>query len=51
VMTCIPAGEAWSGYPARPHRMWLRSTSVFYKLPELAKRIRVFERESGKEGS
>jgi len=51
VMTDIPAGEFWSGYPARPHRMWLRSTSVFYKLPELVKRIRVFERERGEEGS
>lgn len=39
VMTDIPAGELWSGYPARPHRMWLRATSLFYKLPELARRI------------
>ncbi len=49
VMTDIPAGEFWSGYPARPHRMWLRSTSVFYKLPDLVRRIGAFERESGKE--
>ena len=50
VMTDIPAGEFWSGYPARPHRMWLRSTSMFYKLPELARRIGAFEKKSGKEG-
>jgi len=50
VMTDIPAGEVWSGYPARPHRMWLRSTSMFYKLPELVKRIGAFEKTSGKEG-
>jgi UDP-3-O-[3-hydroxymyristoyl] glucosamine N-acyltransferase len=50
VMTDIPAGEVWSGYPARPHRMWLRSTSMFYKLPELVKRMGAFEKTSGKEG-
>ncbi len=50
VMTDIPAGEVWSGYPARPHRMWLRSTSIFYKLPEIVKRMGAFEKTSGKEG-
>ncbi len=51
VMTDIPAGETWSGYPARPHRMWLRSTSMFYKLPELVRRIGAFERDRDEEGS
>jgi UDP-3-O-[3-hydroxymyristoyl] glucosamine N-acyltransferase len=51
VMTDIPPGETWSGYPARPHRMWLRSTSMFYKLPELVRRIGVFERERDEEES
>ena len=50
VMTDIPAGEVWSGYPARPHRMWLRSTSIFYKLPEIVKRMGAVEKKSGKEG-
>jgi UDP-3-O-[3-hydroxymyristoyl] glucosamine N-acyltransferase len=46
VMTDIPAGETWSGYPARPHRSWLRSTSVFYKLPELVRRVEALEDDS-----
>ncbi|MCL7927862.1 MAG: UDP-3-O-(3-hydroxymyristoyl)glucosamine N-acyltransferase [marine benthic group bacterium] len=49
VMTDIPAGEIWSGYPARPHRMWLRATSYFYKLPELARRIEALGRSAGED--
>jgi UDP-3-O-[3-hydroxymyristoyl] glucosamine N-acyltransferase len=49
VMTDIPPGEIWSGYPARPHRMWLRATSYFYKLPELARRIEALARSSGED--
>lgn len=44
VMSNIPEGETWSGRPARPHREWLRASSVFYKLPELLQRIRSLER-------
>jgi UDP-3-O-[3-hydroxymyristoyl] glucosamine N-acyltransferase len=46
VMTDIPPGELWSGYPARPHRTWLRATSLFYKLPDLARRIELLARHS-----
>jgi UDP-3-O-[3-hydroxymyristoyl] glucosamine N-acyltransferase len=49
VMTDIPAGEIWSGYPARPHRMWLRATSYFYRLPDLARRIETLGRSSGED--
>ncbi len=44
VMSDIPEGETWSGSPARPHREWLRASSVFYKLPELLRRLRSLER-------
>lgn len=43
-MSDIPAGEIWSGRPARPHRQWLRATSAFYKLPELVRRLTALER-------
>ncbi len=43
-MTNIPAGEMWSGRPARPHREWLRATSAFYKLPDLLRRLKALER-------
>ena len=35
----IPAGETWSGYPARPHREALRSHAALFKLSGMIKRI------------
>ncbi len=35
----VPAGESWSGYPARPHRESLRATGALLKLPPLLRRI------------
>ncbi len=35
----IPAGETWSGYPARPHREALRAQAALFKLPGLLRRI------------
>ncbi len=35
----IPAGETWSGYPARPHREWLRAQAALYKIPALLKSL------------
>lgn len=45
----IPAGETWSGYPARPHKEALRAQAALFKLPALLRRIeRLLERsESG----
>ena len=37
----IPAGETWSGYPARPHRESLRAHAALFRLPSL---IRALER-------
>jgi UDP-3-O-[3-hydroxymyristoyl] glucosamine N-acyltransferase len=31
----VPAGETWSGYPARPHREALRAQAATFKLPSL----------------
>lgn len=33
----------YSGFPAIPHREWLRAVTLFAKLPELAKRIKELE--------
>lgn len=38
----IPGGT-YSGYPAMPHREWLRASSFFARLPELNKRIKALE--------
>jgi UDP-3-O-[3-hydroxymyristoyl] glucosamine N-acyltransferase len=35
----IPAGETWSGYPARPHRESLRSHAALLKLSGMVKQI------------
>jgi len=35
----VPAGETWSGYPARPHRESLRASAALQRLPGLLRRI------------
>ncbi|MCC6319575.1 MAG: UDP-3-O-(3-hydroxymyristoyl)glucosamine N-acyltransferase [Gemmatimonadaceae bacterium] len=35
----VPAGETWSGYPARPHREALRSHAALFKLSGMIRRI------------
>jgi UDP-3-O-[3-hydroxymyristoyl] glucosamine N-acyltransferase len=48
VFGTIPAGQTWSGYPARPHREALRSQAALFRLAPLLKRI---ERLLGDEGT
>ena len=45
----IPAGETWSGYPARPHRDALRAQAATFKLPSIFRRLErlVAERREG----
>lgn len=42
----VPAGEVWSGYPARPHRQAMRSQGHVSRLPELLRRVRRLEARS-----
>jgi UDP-3-O-[3-hydroxymyristoyl] glucosamine N-acyltransferase len=35
----VPAGETWSGYPARPHQEALRAQAATFKLPALIRRL------------
>lgn len=41
----VPAGEDYGGYPARPHREWLRSHAVLYGLAPVARELQVLARE------
>jgi len=42
----VPAGETWSGYPARPHRQSLRASAAVLKLADMIKKLeRLVERE------
>jgi UDP-3-O-[3-hydroxymyristoyl] glucosamine N-acyltransferase len=43
----VPAGETWSGYPARPHKESLRAQAAMFKLPALMRRLR--SRDGGDE--
>jgi UDP-3-O-[3-hydroxymyristoyl] glucosamine N-acyltransferase len=41
----VPAGETWSGYPARPHKEALRAYAALFRLSGLMKRLeRLVER-------
>ena len=35
----VPAGETWSGYPARPHREALRASGALFKLAGMMRRL------------
>ena len=41
----IEEGEVVSGFPAMKNKSWLRSSSIFKKLPELAKKLRQLDRK------
>lgn len=43
VTTDVPAGETYSGYPARPHAEALRAQAALFRLPALLRRIRELE--------
>jgi UDP-3-O-[3-hydroxymyristoyl] glucosamine N-acyltransferase len=48
VFGSIPAGETWSGYPARPHKEALRAQAAMFKLPSLIRALeRLVERDRG----
>lgn len=44
VHNSISSGQIFSGYPAFPHKEWLKSASVFPKLPEMRKTINALEK-------
>jgi UDP-3-O-[3-hydroxymyristoyl] glucosamine N-acyltransferase len=35
----VPAGETWSGYPARPHRDSLRASAALFKLAGMIRKL------------
>ena len=40
IIADVKDGEVVSGFPSIPNKSWLRSISIFKKLPELAKKLR-----------
>jgi len=49
VMGDVPEGQIYSGTPAIPHKIWLRSQNIYTKLPEYIKRLQELERKLSKE--
>ncbi|HYG66183.1 MAG TPA: UDP-3-O-(3-hydroxymyristoyl)glucosamine N-acyltransferase, partial [Anaeromyxobacteraceae bacterium] len=45
VLADIPAGETFSGHPARPHREWLKTETVVPRLPEMRKQLRELQQK------
>jgi UDP-3-O-[3-hydroxymyristoyl] glucosamine N-acyltransferase len=42
----VPAGETWSGYPARPHKEALRAQATLFRLSGIMKALeRLIDRE------
>ena len=39
----IPDGEIVSGSPGMPHRLWLKTTRIIPKLPDMKKKIKILE--------
>jgi UDP-3-O-[3-hydroxymyristoyl] glucosamine N-acyltransferase len=44
----VPPGEVYTGFPARPHKEFLRAQSALYKLHDLFKRVRALEQRGDK---
>lgn len=47
----IEADKIVSGYPAIDNKLWLKSSAVFKRLPELLKRIEALEKKAGTQES
>lgn len=43
----VPAGESWSGYPARPHQESLRASSALFKLAKIIRKLERLLEERG----
>jgi UDP-3-O-[3-hydroxymyristoyl] glucosamine N-acyltransferase len=41
----VGAGEVVSGTPSMPHRLWLKTTGLITRLPQLSERLRHLERK------
>jgi len=40
----VPAGSFYAGFPARPHKEWLRAKASAHKIPDLVKKVRDLEK-------
>ena len=43
VSNSVPDGATYTGYPAMPHRDWLRTMAALPRVPDLVKLVRKLE--------
>ena len=48
IISNVESGKIVSGFPAIPHKLWLRCSANFKKLPEIAKSIRELNRRNSR---
>lgn len=41
----IPSDSFYAGFPARPHREWIKAEASLYKVTDLIKRVRALEKQ------
>lgn len=44
IISDVPPNSFYAGFPARPHKEWLRTEASAHKLPDLMKKVRDFEK-------
>lgn len=44
----VPSGSFYGGFPARPHKEWLRSEAMNKKVPDMVKKVRELEKRLAK---
>jgi UDP-3-O-[3-hydroxymyristoyl] glucosamine N-acyltransferase len=44
VISPVPDGSDWTGYPARPHREWLRAQASIYRLAKITEELEALVR-------
>ena len=44
IISDVPPGSFYAGFPARPHRDWLKGEAAIGKLPDLLKKVRDLEK-------
>lgn len=44
IISDVPANSFFAGFPARPHKEWLRSEAVITKLGDMVKKLRTLEK-------
>lgn len=45
VISDVPPNSFFAGFPARPHRDWLKAEAAMYRVPDLIKKVREMEKE------